>query len=178
MVDDDEINFSKHSLLFSRSLPLSFSSPGAPLGKDETAATRENLGWKYGAFEVRLFFLLFFPFFFGVPREKASTEGEETHSSFPFLFLSPILASFPFPSSSLRSPSPRTTSLARPPPAARPPRPSGRRRSPTTPRSTRPRAPSSSRCCRASFPPAGRSRSRHSRRRTRAWRRACTRRRC
>jgi len=25
---------------------------GAPLGKDETAATRENLGWKHGAFEV------------------------------------------------------------------------------------------------------------------------------
>ena len=27
---------------------------GAPLGKDETAATRENLKWKYGEFEVGL----------------------------------------------------------------------------------------------------------------------------
>ena len=26
---------------------------GAPLGKDETAATRKNLGWPYGEFEVR-----------------------------------------------------------------------------------------------------------------------------
>ena len=26
---------------------------GAPLGKDETAATRENLKWNYGEFEVR-----------------------------------------------------------------------------------------------------------------------------
>lgn len=25
---------------------------GAPLGKDETAATRENLKWNYGEFEV------------------------------------------------------------------------------------------------------------------------------
>ena len=27
---------------------------GAPLGKDETAATRENLKWNYGEFEVGL----------------------------------------------------------------------------------------------------------------------------
>ena len=26
---------------------------GAPLGKDETAATRKNLKWPYGEFEVR-----------------------------------------------------------------------------------------------------------------------------
>ena len=26
---------------------------GAPLGKDETAATRKNLQWPYGEFEVR-----------------------------------------------------------------------------------------------------------------------------
>lgn len=26
---------------------------GAPLGKDETAATRKNLKWNYGEFEVR-----------------------------------------------------------------------------------------------------------------------------
>ena len=31
---------------------------GAPLGKDETAATRENLKWNYGEFEVGLGFLL------------------------------------------------------------------------------------------------------------------------
>ena len=29
---------------------------GAPLGKDETAATRENLKWNYGEFEVGLGF--------------------------------------------------------------------------------------------------------------------------
>lgn len=26
---------------------------GAPLGPDETAATRKNLGWEFGEFEVR-----------------------------------------------------------------------------------------------------------------------------
>ena len=30
---------------------------GAPLGKDETAATRKNLQWPYGEFEVRLIWL-------------------------------------------------------------------------------------------------------------------------
>jgi len=27
---------------------------GAPLGKDETAATRKNLKWNYGEFEVHI----------------------------------------------------------------------------------------------------------------------------
>ena len=176
-----------HSLFLSSSLPsfpVLFLLPlGAPLGKDETAATRENLGWKYGAFEVRkkkesCFFL---PFFF---------PGVETSSFFPkknkkkltffsFLSLFPSRTLSPLSSRNfLRSPRPPTTSSARPPLAARPPRPSGRRPSPATCRSTPPRAPSSSRCCRASSPPAGRRRCRRSRPKTRAWRRACTRRRC
>ena len=53
---------------------------GAPLGKDETAATRENLKWNYGEFEVRCC-----PAFAYLPRPPSSCAPPE-----PTLSASPL----------------------------------------------------------------------------------------
>ena len=80
--DGDERRLETH---FSLSHFLSYylsllSHLGAPLGKDETAATRENLGWKYGAFEVRResCFLFSSSFFSGVHRVFSFFDTELT----------------------------------------------------------------------------------------------------